>query len=98
MAGAERLMTDWYVYIIRCANNSLYTGITTDVTRRLLEHQGKNNKGAKSLKGKGPLKLVWQQHAPDRSNASKLEYMIKQLDKADKERLVSGELSLEHGH
>jgi len=84
-------MDNWFVYIIRSANNSLYTGITTNIERRLQEHQGKDNKGAKALKGKGPLKMVWHTTAKDRSQASKLEYNIKQLSKADKERLVTGD-------
>jgi putative endonuclease len=85
--------SDWFVYIIRCANNSLYTGITTNIERRFQEHQG-HSKGAKALKGKGPLALVWTTPMSDRSQASKLEYGIKQLSKADKERLVSGDNSL----
>lgn len=89
-----RLMSNWFVYIIRSANNSLYTGITTNIERRLQEHQGKNGKGAKALKGKGPLKLVWHTTAQDRSHASKLEYNIKQLNKEDKECLVAGEIDL----
>jgi putative endonuclease len=87
-------MSNWFVYVIRSANNSLYTGITTNIERRLQEHQGKNGKGAKALKGKGPLKMVWHTTAIDRSHASKLEYNIKQLNKADKERLVTGEIDL----
>jgi len=87
-------MNNWFVYIIRSANNSLYTGITTDIDRRLQEHQGKNSKGAKALKGKGPLRMVWHTTVKDRSHASKLEYNIKQLSKADKERLVSGDYRL----
>jgi putative endonuclease len=88
-------MTDWHVYIIRCANGTLYTGITTDVSRRFQEHnEMRNRKGSKYLKGKGPLTLAWQHPAQDRSHASKLEYTIKRMNKADKERLVNGELSL----
>ena len=87
-------MNNWFVYMIRCANNSLYTGITTNVERRLHEHMHTGNKGSKYLKGKGPLELVWQYPADDRGHASKLEYRIKQLDKSDKERLVNGDHSL----
>lgn len=95
MDGSESpLMNNWFVYIIRCANNTLYTGITTDVERRFQEHQGKDGKGSKYLKGKGPLQLVWQISIENRSQASKLEYNIKQLSKADKERLVAGNSSL----
>ena len=76
--------------MVRCANDSLYTGITTDVHRRFKEHQSGGNKAAKYLKGKGPLMLVWHQPARDRAHASKLEHIVKQLSKADKERLVGG--------
>ncbi len=75
--------------MIRCADNSLYTGITTDVERRLREHQ--TGKGAKYLKTRRPLKLVFHQPAGDRSQASKLEYAIKQLPKSKKEQIVRGD-------
>lgn len=78
----------WFVYIIRCRNGSLYTGITTDLDRRLTEHRGKDGKGAKALRGKGPLEMVWHCEAEDRSHASKREYEIKQLSKLEKEALV----------
>ena len=82
--------TTWFVYMLRTGSGALYTGISTDPQRRLGEHQvGKL--GARSLRGKGPLQLVWQQAATDRSSASKLEARIKQLNKADKERVVRGE-------
>jgi len=84
-------LNNWYVYIIRCANNTLYTGITTDPARRLQEHQGKDGKGAKYLKGKGPLTMVWQTTAKNRSIATRLEYQIKQLSKDNKERLIQGD-------
>ncbi len=74
--------------MIRCNDNSLYTGISTNVERRLLEHQGKDKKGAKYLKGKGPLELVWQCKACNRSIASKLEHAIKKLPKDEKEKLI----------
>lgn len=95
MAGEELLrMNNWFIYIIRCANNTLYTGITTDIERRFQEHQGEDGKGSKYLKGKGPLTLAWKTQVADRSHASKLEYKIKQLSKSNKERLVSGDTSL----
>lgn len=85
--------TTWYVYLVRTASNSLYCGITTNVERRFLEHC--SGRGAKALKGKGPLSLVWKSDAGNsRSSASKIEYKIKQLSKVKKERLVSGDLTL----
>ncbi|UKE82869.2 GIY-YIG nuclease family protein [Pectobacterium colocasium] len=76
----------WYLYILRTVTGALYTGITTDVSRRLDQHQ--TGKGAKALRGKGELTLVFHCLAGDRSNALKLEYRIKQLSKSQKERLV----------
>ncbi|PHM37318.1 GIY-YIG nuclease family protein [Xenorhabdus innexi] len=80
---------DWYLYLIRTQNGSLYTGITTDISRRLAQHT--TGKGAKALKGKGPLILVYHSHVPDRSAALKLEYRVKQLSKQQKERLVTAQ-------
>ncbi|MBZ2168579.1 MULTISPECIES: GIY-YIG nuclease family protein [Marinobacter] len=84
---------EWSVYIVRTGKGTLYTGITTDVARRLAEHES-GTKGARSLRGKGPLKLVFQAEAGDRSRASRLEWHIKQWPKARKEALVRGELTL----
>lgn len=77
----------WFVYLIRTAQNNLYCGITTDIQRRFKQHD--EGKGAKALRGKGPLKLVWiYQSGPSRSNALKLEYAIKKLPKQRKEQLI----------
>lgn len=76
----------WHLYMLRTPAGMLYTGITTDVLRRLQQHQ--SGKGAKSLRGKGELTLVFHCPAGDRSQASKLEYQIKQLNKKRKEQLV----------
>jgi putative endonuclease len=87
----------WFVYILRCADGSLYTGITLDINRRLQEHRGELglHKGAKSLRGKSPLNLAYSTTLDSRSAALKLEYKIKQLAKAKKEALVNGALSLD---
>jgi len=84
----------WYLYLIRTASGSLYTGITTDVERRFAEHQAGAPKGARSLRGKGPLVLVFSAPAGDRSRASSLEWRIKRWPRARKEALVRGELCL----
>jgi putative endonuclease len=81
------------VYMLRCADGSLYTGIATDVSRRLAEHQS-SPRGAKYLRGRGPLTLAFQQAVGDRGDASKVEYFLKNLAKADKEELVAGSKSL----
>jgi putative endonuclease len=85
---------NWFVYMVRTARGALYTGITTDVERRFQEHQAGTLKGARSLRGKGPLELAFSASAGDRSRASKLEWQIKQWPRPRKEALARGELSL----
>ncbi|WP_058910864.1 GIY-YIG nuclease family protein [Entomohabitans teleogrylli] len=86
-------MSDWFLYLIRTADDRLYTGITTDVTRRLTQHQ--RGKGAKALRGKGELILAYSTPVGDRSRALRAEYRIKQLSKAHKESLVAGQMAFE---
>jgi putative endonuclease len=83
--------------MVRCADGSLYTGITTDVERRFAEHQNidGSGKGAKALRGKHPLSLVYQTTVGNRSEALKLEYRVKQLSKTDKEALASRQSNIE---
>lgn len=81
--------TTWYLYLLRTAHGILYTGITTNIPRRMAQHQA--GKGAKVLRGKGALTLVFQHPAGDRSTALKLEYQIKQLNKKQKEKLVTNQ-------
>ena len=78
----------WYVYMVRCRDRSLYTGITTDVSRRLAEHRSPGSKGAKYLRGRAPLRLVFQGPARSRAAALRLERRIKRLPKARKEELL----------
>ncbi len=87
-------MSPWFVYLIRCRDNSLYTGISTDVARRFVEHQQDRLKGSRFLRGKGPLELVFQAEAGDRSRASRMEHRIKRMRRDDKLRLIAGELPL----
>lgn len=84
---------EYSVYILRCGNGSYYTGIATDVTRRLAEHES-SPRGAKYLRGRGPLTLVFSEVAGDRSMASRLEYHVKQLNRAGKEALINGMATL----
>ncbi len=79
--------TSWQLYILRTASGMLYTGITCDIARRIEQHQ--KGTGAKALRGKGPLELMFHCAAGDRSLASKLEYQVKQLNKIQKLRLIS---------
>lgn len=85
----------WSVYIIRCADGSLYTGITTDVERRFEEHQSQGLKSAKYLRGRAPLELVYSQEVGTRSEAAKEEWRIKRLSKQEKEALVRDAKSAE---
>jgi putative endonuclease len=78
---------EYYVYIIRCQDNSLYTGITTDVERRYEEH--KKGIGAKYTKIKKILKLEIFFSCLNRSEASKIEYFIKKMSKAEKENYLN---------
>jgi len=85
----------WWVYFIRTPQNALYCGITTDVDRRYKQHM--DGKGAKALRGKSPLELVWRyQVGPVKGNALQLEYKLKQLSKMQKERLISGVHSIDN--
>ncbi|AMG29217.1 hypothetical protein AL542_01875 [Grimontia hollisae] len=77
----------WYVYLIRARDNSLYCGVTTDVVRRLNEHQQNGMKTAKYLRGKQPLTLAWSYEAGTKQQAMSLEWKIKRLTKREKERL-----------
>ena len=78
----------WYVYILRCGDNTLYTGITDDVDRRLAAHRA--GKGAKYTRGRGPLELVYQEEQPDKSAALRRESQIKRLSRKDKLALCAG--------
>ncbi len=78
----------WYVYILRCADNSLYTGITLNVNKRLDEHNGLSGNGAKYTQARRPVKLVYQEKSASRSTACKREYAIKSLSKYEKESLL----------
>lgn len=76
----------WHLYMIRCRDGSLYTGIATDVARRFTEH--KAGKGAKYLRGRGPIELVFQKRIGHRGAALKAEHRVKRLPKHKKEALV----------
>jgi len=79
----------WFVYYLRCADNSLYAGITTDLARRLNEHNTCNKVGAKYTRVRRPVKLAYAETQENRQLASKREYQLKKLLKIKKEALVS---------
>ena len=76
----------WFIYLIKTASGTLYTGITTDVEKRLDTHE--SGKGAKYLRGKGPLTLVASQPLEDRSQASRAEYLLKKQPASQKQTLL----------
>ncbi len=80
--------TNWYIYILRCADNSLYTGVTTDCERRLHEHNH-SPRGAKYTKARRPVKLTYQEAAANRSEAQRREAEIKRLSAPQKEALIA---------
>ena len=82
------MSTNWYVYMIRCADNSLYTGVTTDVERRLYEHNYCNKSGARYTRGRRPVELEYMEMTTSRSTACKRESDIKSMTKSAKEKLL----------
>lgn len=84
--AADDAMSPWSVYLIRAAGGVLYAGVTTDVDRRLVEHDA--GRGAKYLRGRGPLEIVYRRKVGDRSSALRIERALKRLTKAEKEGLV----------
>ena len=85
-------MTDWHIYLVRTRAGSLYIGVATDVARRLTEHQSGRKRGAKYLRAKGPLSLVYQAKLGGRGLALKAERAFKKLPKSRKEELVQEQL------
>ncbi|MDF1882557.1 GIY-YIG nuclease family protein [Sulfurimonas sp. SAG-AH-194-C21] len=78
----------YFVYILQCSDNTLYTGITTDIKRRLDEHNN-SDKGAKYTKLRRPVELVYSEDSEDRSSACKREYAIKKLSRKEKLKLIN---------
>ncbi|WP_012069166.1 GIY-YIG nuclease family protein [Marinomonas sp.] len=85
---------EWSLYMIKTRLNTLYTGISTDVDRRFKEHSGVSKRGARYLKGKGPLELVWHQSVGSKSDALVLEHKVKKLNRRQKLSLIEGKIDL----
>ena len=81
----------WFVYILQCSDGSLYTGVTTDLARRVNEHNN-SNKGAKYTRTRQPVQLVWSAECGSRSEAMKREASIKKLDRPKKLLLVNNKI------
>lgn len=88
----------WFVYVLTCADGSLYTGITTDVARRVAEHLERGPLGARYTHAHPVTGVAAVWRADDRADASRLERAIKQLNRAQKDALVSGERDCGHEH
>jgi len=82
-------MSEWNVYVLRCGDNSLYTGVTTDVERRVNEHNHDDKLAASYTRSRRPVKLVYSESYKTRSEALKREITIKKLKKAQKEALIT---------
>ena len=77
----------WYLYILRCGDGTLYTGITTDVEARLEMHR--SGKGAKYTRGRGPLELVYREECENHSQALKRELAVKAMSREEKQSLIN---------
>lgn len=83
-----------FIYILQCADNTLYTGYTTDIEKRMIEHNGEGSTkaarsaGAKYTRGRRPVELVYQESFTTRSEALQREYAIKQLSRLEKQQMV----------
>ncbi len=82
----------YYVYIVSCADDTLYTGIAKDLNRRIEEHNS-SDKGAKYTKARRPVTLVYHEEHKDRSSASKREYAIKKMSRQKKQYLINAQVS-----
>lgn len=81
-------MSEWWVYLLRCKDDSLYAGIATDVARRLREHNGELKGGARYTRPRRPVALVWQETCASRSAALIREAEIKNLSRTEKLNLI----------
>jgi putative endonuclease len=86
MTGSDE---KWCLYIVRCADGTLYTGITCDLARRLTQHN--LGRGAKYTRGRGPVELAYVETFVDRSMASKREYVVKQMTLEQKRDLIAND-------
>lgn len=83
-------MSSWTIYIVRCSDDTLYTGIARDAVKRVGEHNSSKLLAANYTRGRRPVVLVYQETAETRSAALKREYAIKQMSREEKEELING--------
>ncbi len=86
---------EWELYILRCGDGTLYTGIARDADKRLAMHR--SGKGAKYTRGRGPLTLCYREFCPDHGTALRREYAVKQLTREEKELLIKSGSPLKQG-
>ena len=80
--------TDWWVYLVRCSDWSLYTGVTIDLVRRVGEHNGEQPGGARYTRARRPVALVWSERCDSRSAAQRREAAVRKLSRRQKDRLI----------
>ncbi|MBO1518370.1 GIY-YIG nuclease family protein [Oceanisphaera pacifica] len=91
LTAPEHLPSQWYLYLLRCNDGSLYTGITLDPKRRCKEHNQQASRASRYVWARRPALLVWQRAVANQRIALQLEYRLKRLTKAQKERLLQEE-------
>jgi putative endonuclease len=82
-------MTKYFVYILRCSDNTFYIGKTTDIEKRLRKHNGEISGGAKYTRSRRPVNLVYSEEYPTLTEALKREYILKQLSRSEKKKLIN---------
>ena len=90
----EKPSNVWSVYLIRCSDHSLYTGISNNVAKRFLAHTSRHSSSAKYLRSRHPLELAYSMKIGSRSLASRVEARVKRLSKSEKEALIRGDSPL----
>jgi putative endonuclease len=90
---ARKAAPAWHVYIVRTRDGTLYTGVTTDVARRLAEHLAGDGRGARYLRGRGPLEIAYRRKLGTRGLALRVESRLKRRSRADKEAIIARRLS-----
>lgn len=79
----------WFVYLVRCSDGSFYAGVTTDLERRVRQHNGQIAGGANYTRARRPVALAWFEACEDRSVAQQREYSVRRLSRGEKQRLVA---------
>ena len=90
MDADEEQESLWWVYLLQCADHSLYAGVTTDLPRRLQQHNGQLAGGARYTKARRPVALVWSEACDSRSHAQQREHALRRLSREQKLALIAG--------